>query len=175
LDLLGWLFGPAELVRSEDDAWKDGVEANSTVHLGHGGVRGRMQLSWDQDLNSGFVIRGERGELMMPIGPLNQLCFRKPGQPWQAVPIGVDWLGDLRADRPVRGVPRTYYECIDFQVIQMLRAISLGESVPVTGEEGLETLALVGAAYARAEPLVQPWLPPEEQELARRRHWNGIA
>jgi predicted dehydrogenase len=173
LDLLGWLFGPAEMIRSEDDAWRDGVEANSIVHLDHRGVAGRMQLSWDQDLNSGFLIRGERGDLMMPIGPLSQLCFRQPGQAWQPVPIQADWPGDLDAAGQVRGTPRTYYECIDFQLIQMLRALLLGTAVPVSGEEGLETLALVDAAYSRAEPLEQPWLPAVEQTLARQRHWHA--
>ena len=36
LDLLGWIFGPAELVGSEDDAWSGGVEANSCLRLRHG-------------------------------------------------------------------------------------------------------------------------------------------
>jgi hypothetical protein len=55
----------------------------------------------------------------------------------------------------------------------MLRALLLGTAVPVSGEEGLETLALVDAAYSRAEPLEQPWLPAVEQTLARKRHWHS--
>lgn len=173
LDLLDWLFGPARLVRSEDDAWKDGVEGNSLVQLDHNGVAGQVQLSWDQDLNNGFVIRGDKGELMMPIGPLHDLFFRQPISGWQRMPTPVDWPGDLEPASRRRGQARTYYECFDFQLIQMLRALVHGESVPVTGEEGLATLQLIGTAYGQTTSLPQPWLPDAEQQLGMRRHWHA--
>lgn len=172
LDLLGWLFGPARLVRCEDDAWREGVEGNSLVQLDHNGVAGEVQLSWDQDLNNGFVIRGDKGELMTPIGPLDDLFFRQPGSAWQRIPTPVDWPSDLEPAGGRRGQARTYYECIDYQLIQMLRAVLHAESVPVTGEEGLATLRLIGTAYQEAVSLPQPWLPAAEQQLAARQHWR---
>jgi predicted dehydrogenase len=175
LDLLRWLFGPAQLVRSEDDAWREGVEGNSRVQLDHSGVAGEVQLSWDQDLNNGFVIRGDRGELMMPIGSLHDLFYRQQASAWQRMPTPVDWPSDLEPVSRRRGQARTYYECFDYQLIQMLRALVHGEPVPVCGEEGLATLQLIGTAYEQAASLRQPWLPAAEQQLATRRHWHSVA
>jgi predicted dehydrogenase len=172
LDFLYWLFGPAEVIESHDDALKKGVEGNSIVVLRHAACEGRTQLSWDQDLNNGFEIEGERGSLMMPIGPLHDLYFRKPGQAWEPVPVEALWPADLAATPQKRGRARIYYECFDYQLIQILRAIALGESLPVSGQEGLEVLRLIESAYQNAQPMEQPWLSPAEQEFARKNHWR---
>lgn len=173
LDFLCWLFGAGRLIRSEDDAWRDGVEGNSVLQLDHHGVSGRVQLSWDQDLNNGFVIRGDLGELMMPVGPLRDLFFRTQGNRWSPVPTDVRWPADLEASGGRRGQPRTYYECFDYQLVQMLRALVHGEPVPVTGEEGLDILTLIEHSYTQATALTQPWLPPDEKELAGKNHWHA--
>lgn len=172
LDLLGWLFGPAQLVRCEDDAWKDGVEGNSMVRMDHNGVVGQVQLSWDQDLNNGFVICGDKGELMMPIGPLSDLFFRQAGAMWQRVPTLADWPIDLERTSKRRGQARSYYECIDYQLVQVLRALVHGEPLPVTGEDGLATLRWVEAAYGQSSCMPQPWLPAAERDLSVLNHWH---
>jgi len=173
LDLLTWLFGAAELLESADDALVGGVEGNAFLRLQHGDCRGTMQVSWDQDLTNTFIIQGDRGELMMPIGPLVDLFERKPGQPWQRVAVRVTFPRDLSQPAQKAGAPGTYYECFEYQLIQMLRAIVLGEAVPVTGEEGLAVLELIEAAYERARPLVQPWLSAAEQSAVKQHHWNA--
>lgn len=171
LDLLCWLFGSARLISSEDDSLRGGVEGNSILRLEHNGIQGRMQLSWDQELNNSFLIQGQKGDLLIPVGPMRDLFFRTPGQPWNRVPCTVDWPSDLSPDGKRRGSPRTYWECFDFQLIQLLRSLMLGDPVPVNGGEGLEVLGLINQAYGEASPMDQPWLSPAEQDLMNRRHW----
>ena len=172
LDFLYWLFGPGEIHENQDDSLRGGVEGNSVVKLRHGTVEGLMQLSWDQDLNSGFTISCENGEITMPIGPLHDLYLRRLGESWNRVPVEVNWASDMEAKGGSRGHPRIYYECIDFQLIQVLRAILHGESVPVSGSDGLIVLKSIERAYEIATPMAQNWLPPAEQDFARRNHWK---
>ncbi len=167
-----WLFGSARLISSEDDSLKDGVEGNSVVHLDHRGVHGYVQLSWDQDLNSGLVIHGDIGELLIPVGPLYDLFFRTPGKPWERVPCTADWPADLSQPTERRGRPRTYCECFDFQLIQVLRALIYDEGVPVDAQEGLTILELIEMAYTSATPLDQPWLTPKERQFVGEHHWH---
>lgn len=173
LDSLSWLFGPAGLKSAQDDAWSRGVEGNSVVTLSHQQVEGRVQLSWDQDLHSGFLIRGDQGDLMMPVGPIDVLYHRNPGGDWSQVPLSISWPGDLEATPRTFRQPRNYYDCIDLQLIQVLRAILHGEPVPVGGDAATQTLELISKAYQSATWLEQPWLQREEQEASRLGHWRA--
>jgi predicted dehydrogenase len=175
LDLLGWIFGPAELVGSEDDAWSGGVEANSCLRLRHDRVDGFLQLSWDQELNNGFRVRGSERELFMPVGPVDFFLVRKPGEPWQRHEAEVSWPTGARLKEPRRTNPKTAYAGIEMQIIHMVRAVLHGEPVPVPPEDALRTLTLIDEAYRGAQPLRQPWLSAEEQSLQARNHWNHRA
>lgn len=172
LDLLGWIFGPAELVGSEDDAWSGGVEANSCLRLRHGKVAGFLQLSWDQELNNGFWVRGSAGELFMPVGPVDFFLIRQPGEPWQRREAVVSWPTGACLKDPPRTSPKTAYAGIEMQIIHMVRAVLHGEPVPVPPEDALRTLRLIDEAYRGAQPLRQPWLSDVEQSLQARNHWN---
>jgi predicted dehydrogenase len=172
LDLLGWIFGPAELVGYEDDAWSGGVEANSCLRLRHGEVAGFLQLSWDQELNNGFWVRGRAGELFMPVGPVDFFLIRQPGEPWQRREAVVSWPTGACLKEPPQINPKTAYAGIEMQIIHMVRAVLHGEAVPVPPEDGLRTLELIDAAYRMARPLAQAWLAAQEQAEQAKRHWN---
>lgn len=171
LDLLSWLFGPADLMSSSDDSLSGGVEGNSIVRLRHGAVEGKIQLSWDQDLNNAFTIRGSRGDLMIPIGPIDAIFSRLKGASWERVQTSATWPCDMdlngRADSP-----RTYYDCIYLQLVQYLRAIVHGMAIPVSAESAMKTLMLIEEAYRSATWLEQDWLPENEQMEARKAHWR---
>jgi predicted dehydrogenase len=173
LDLLEWTFGPAELIGAEDDAWHGGVEANSVLRLVHGGVRGMVQLSWDQELNNGFLIRGSKGEMLVPLGPVDFYLIRKPGEAWTRVETKIVWPTRAERERPEPQMPRTAYAGIELQVLHAVRAILHGEPLPVPVEDGLRTLTLIEAAYRDARPLSQPWLSADEQQLQAERHWRS--
>ena len=175
LDLLSWLFGPAVLVGAQDDSWSGGVEGNSVVTLAHQEVEGRVQLSWDQDINSAFLIRGDRGDLMIPVGPIDILYSRRHGGAWSLVPIAAAWPGDLSAIPRVFQQPKNYYDCIELQLTQMLRAILHGDPVPVDGEAAIQTLELISKAYNSATWLDQTWIPSEEKAVSRMKHWRASA
>ncbi len=175
LDLLGWIFGPAELAGAEDDAWSGGVEANSCLRLRHDDVAGFLQLSWDQELNNGFWVRGTTGELFMPIGPVGFFLIRKPGEPWRRIEAVVSWPTGARMKEPRRTNPKTAYAGIEMQIIHMVRAVLHGEPVPVPPEDALRTLTLIHDAYRTAQPLGQPWLSAEEQGRQGQHHWNRRA
>jgi hypothetical protein len=59
-----------------------------------------------------------------------------------------------------------------YQVVQVLRAIVHGETVPVTGEDGLAVVKAIEACYRLATPLRLPWLTESEQARADTRHWR---
>lgn len=171
LDTLCWLFGPAAVLSHRDDALGGGVESLSVTELDHDGITGRLVLAWGEELANGFLIRGDKGDLWMPTGPLHDLFLRLPGRGWERLCAAADFPADVTGSR--RRTPRIYYDCFDLQLVQTLRAILHGEAGPVGPREALVALEVIEAAYARAEPVEQPWLTPAEQDHARRNHWRG--
>lgn len=172
LDTLLWVLGEGHVVASEDDSQVGGVEGNSLITIDHGTFKGTVQLSWDQDINNVFFVQCESGEMMVPIGPLHEFYFRKYDEPWQKANCTRTWAKDMKISGGKQGQPRTYYECIDLQLIQMLRAIQYNESVPTKPADGLFTLRQIEESYRCARPLKQPWLSPEEETRAIEQHWN---
>lgn len=170
LDFLCWIFGSAEVLSHHDDSWEGGTECASETLLNHSGVKGRLVLAWDQEPANGCLIKGETRDLWFPAGPLHDLFHRLKGKTWEHVETHTEFYADVTGD--VRKAPRVYYDCFDLQLIQILRAINLGEKVPVDGKDGLIPMGIIESAYARAQPLQQPWLPLVEQRLARERHWK---
>lgn len=175
LDALCFIFGPASVGAHADDAPVQSVEANSLTTLDFGGTRGVMQLSWDMNLNSGLHVLGSMGEYWIPCGPLDLMYSRdRRNRAWTKVKIQAKWPLDLEKSNGKTGCPVDYNECFNFQLIQTLRAISLGESPAATGEEGLATTRLIAAAYEMATPMEKPWLSKGEQALAVRNHWRTV-
>src|SRR5262249_26024175 len=146
------------------------VEANSITALGFEGARGTMQLSWDMNLNSGLQICGTRGEFWIPVGPLDLLFSRKPGGPWQREKVKEQWPLDLEPKHGQWGCPVDYNECFNFQLVQTLRAVRLGEPPAATGEEGLATMNLIASAYKMTRPLEKSWLSPSEIVALEKNH-----
>jgi len=176
VDALVFLFGRGTVLAAADDGTACGIEANAVVDLVLERARGTLKISWDMDLNNGLYMRGDRGEIWMPIGPLDCLYTRRNStDPWKLVSLNGDWPLDLQPTGGPRGVPAGYHECFTFQLVQMLRAILCSERPAVTGEEALIPLGLIEAAYSKAESLVKPWLSEDEQGAEVLRHWHRSA
>lgn len=171
LDLLEWLFGPGRIVKCHDDAMIGGVESNVALEMRHGPIVGDVRISWDQEFNNGLWIVGTAGEVLVPLGPVDFLFRRQPCERWQRIEARESYAADtMKEGRRVS--PTTAYAGIELQIVQALRAVLHGEPMTVSVDEGVRTLELIADAYARAEPLTYPWLPPEEQEVQRSRHWK---
>jgi predicted dehydrogenase len=172
IDYLSALFGAPSVTAYADDGEGEGVETNCVVELALPGASGVAQLSWNQPLATGLHIVGATAELRLDPYRPDSLSWRSRGGRWEARQTQVRLPRDVEP-RPERGVPRTYYEAIHYQLVQVLRAVRYGEPVPVDGEQGLTAVRAIDDCYRRAAPLRLPWLPAAEQALADGRHWDG--
>jgi predicted dehydrogenase len=176
LDSLGFLFGAGEVTANADDGPIESVEANTVTELQFERAIGTMQLSWDMNLSNGLHIRGSEGEYWIPIGPLDLLFSRgSPEAEWRREKVRVEWPLDLAPGNGKRRCPVDYNDCFNFQLVQTLRAIQLGEAPAATAEEGVATMRLIAAAYDLATPLSKPWLSPAEQAWFLDHHLRKFA
>jgi predicted dehydrogenase len=172
LDLLASLFGTPTVVGYADDGEADGVETNCRIDLHFERARGTAQLSWSQPLVTGLHVAGSEGELFLHPTRPDELRIRRRRDDWQAIDTSASWPTDLRPSG-ARATPRTYYDCIFLQLVQVLRAIVLGEPVPATGDDGRVAAAATEACYEQAQPLDLDWLAAGEWAMAASRHWAG--
>jgi predicted dehydrogenase len=172
LDLLMALFGPPHVTRCEDDALRDGVEANSRVGLEFARATGFMQVSWDQPLVEGVHVTGSRGELKLDLEHPDRLMWRRSDGLWQPLVGSRDWPTDLESPAKRRAFPRAYSDCIHYQLVQVLRSIVHLEPLPVTGDDGLRVVRAIERCYELARPLALPWLSADEQERSSALHWS---
>lgn len=171
IDYLSALFGKPSVTAYADDGQGEGVETNCVVELAFPNASGFAQLSWSQPLETGLHIAGTTAELRLHPSRPDALHWRPRGGRWQVRESEATLARDLEP-RPERGVPRTYYEAIYYQLVQVLRAVLYGESVPVDGEQGLMAVRAIEECYRKTTPLRLPWLAAAEQKLADERHWD---
>jgi predicted dehydrogenase len=177
VDTLYHTFGPGRLVRSADDAaGGEGVESNAALELAFCSSRGFLQVSWESPLNNGFHLASEGGELWLPLSPVDAVWRRRRagGQTWEKVKARAAWPSNLASVKPTMVTPMNVFECVRLQLVSVLRSILLGERPVASGDEGLEVLRLVMAAYEQATPLQQPWLPVSEQRTLASTHWKAL-
>ncbi len=171
LDFLCALFGEPVAAAYADDGHTDGVETTCEIALVFPGARGKVQLSWSQPLANGLHITGSVGQLTLHPWRLDAVRWRRNGGAWETRVSPATWPCDLRPNGR-RGVPRTYEDCVYYQIVQVLRALTHGEAVPVTGEQGLAVVRAVQACYGKATPLRLSWLAEAEQARADALHWS---
>jgi UDP-N-acetylglucosamine 3-dehydrogenase len=172
LDSMRWLFGPYTVVSYEDDAMKGGVEANCVMHIKGADAEGLIRLSWDQDLRNEFRVIGARREAVLNPISLEDIRVVEEGRSCRIEP-GISFPAGAGSDSAGRGTPRGYDECVYYLLVQMLRAIRLGERVPVSGEEGAWVVSAISDCYGMAAPMAMPWLSPKENAAYRLMHWRN--
>jgi predicted dehydrogenase len=171
IDYLSALFGVPSVGAYADDAQRDGVETNCALELVFPAARGLVQLSWSQPLVTGLHVVGTEAEMRLhPLRP-DWLAWRRRGGAWEVRGSGATMPRDVEPNGE-RGAPRTYYDAIYYQLIQVLRAVLRGEAVPVDGIAALATVRAIDACYRQAAPLQRPWLPAAEQAQSDDRHWS---
>jgi predicted dehydrogenase len=172
LDSLLLLFGPMEVTHSEDDALVGGVEGNCRMTLAGDRVRGTMQLSWNQGTWNGLYVKGSLGEMRVDPNEFRWIEFRTTNGPWERRLCKSSWPASPEPHDTKRMTPRIYEDCIYLQWIQFLRAVALGEPVPVDAATALSVAEQIEAAYSSASPLPETWLCSEERAAATERHWR---
>jgi predicted dehydrogenase len=176
LDILYHIFGQGRVLRSADDAsGGSGVEANAALELAFGETSGLLQVSWETPLNNGFHIFGPKEELWMPLTPIDVVWTRPRGSKsdWARCGATSGWPDDLVRGKSRTFKPDNFLDCIRMQLISVLRSIHLGERPMASGQEGLDVLRLLMAAYDQATPLNQRWLPQSEQQTTVASHWRA--
>ena len=173
LDTLDQVFGAGAVLSCRDDALVEGVECNAVVELTYPelGARGSFQVSWDQPLQSGLHIRGERAEIWLDLDDIRTYRRRSVGESWSFVRSSTAWPANLSPNPRMRQ-PAGYLECIEFEWIGMLRAVLHGEAPGSSGESAGRVIKLIEDAYRAAEPLDLPWLSDPERAHMRERHWR---
>jgi len=171
LDYLIWLFGVPEVISYADDALVGGVEGNVVMELTSPVSPGSVQLSWDSPLRNELRVIGSAGEAVLRIDESDRLALSKSAG-FKEVAIDHAYPADLHQPARQRMSPRLYTESLYCQLIQVARAIQLGEPPAVSGEEAKECVRVIESARRRARPIDMPWLDCDEQEAYQALHWT---
>jgi predicted dehydrogenase len=171
LDFLQSVFGSLEALEYADDA-AGGIDVNVAMRLRSASCDGQLQLSWETPLVNELRVKGSAAEAVLRIDRFDQLAVGRAGA---FVPQQIDsaFPVDLDGASPRRIVPLSYADAVTCQLVQVLRAISLGEQPAVDGSEGAACIGLLEQALSMSQPLPEPWLAPREQAAAARLHGSG--
>jgi predicted dehydrogenase len=171
LDFLQSVFGELNALDYADDAF-GGVETNVAMRLRSAECGGTLNLSWEVPLVNELRVVGASAEAVLRIDRFDQLAVGRRGA-FAPQTIDMSFPVDLDRNSPKRIVPLSYSDAILCQVVQMLRAIELGEPPAVDGRSGAACIALIEQALSKAAPLPQPWLTPLEQTAAAALHGSA--
>ena len=165
------VFGDLSAVDYSDDA-AGGVETNVAMRLASAHCKGSLDLSWDVPQVNELRVVGSRRRrccastvsISSHSGAAARSCRRRSHCLSRST-----WSAPCRT-ASCRSVIRMRCLC---QIVQMLRAIALGERPAVDGTSGAACIALIEQALSKAAPLPQPWLTPREQTAAAALHGSA--
>jgi len=174
VDHLQWTFGELEVSSYRDDALA-GIESDAALQLRSPLGPGSMHISWDCPHANELRVFGSGGEAVLRVDRFDQLALRREAGRFEPQPLSVSFRADASRSTGKRLSPKSYPEAVYVQLIQVVRAIELGESPACDGRAGERCVRLLEAALARAEALPVPWLAPDDQAAFRRLHWRSVA
>jgi predicted dehydrogenase len=174
LDTIIWLLGMPSIISYVDDAMGDGVEANCIVNIEVAGSTGVIQLSWDQDLANELRITGTRAEVIIALGSVDDFSMKKSGENRNYEKLRHQISFPLSTNAKAKmGAPKIRPDCFHFQIVQMIRAIELGESIPATGKQGAQVISIIEECYRIARSIDMAWLPPIQNDTYKGLHWRN--
>lgn len=142
--LLAWL-GDFRTVEYFDDS-RGGVDANCVLQLTlASGVRGTIELSRTRNLRNTCVIRGDRGELEVGVGPRGPVTIRSGRFEVSGAPqvVGEEEPTPLEQTR--------------IQMEEFAAALQSGTDCPLFAEHTLESIRLYDACKRDVKSLELPW------------------
>jgi predicted dehydrogenase/nucleoside-diphosphate-sugar epimerase len=142
--LLAWL-GDFDHVEYYEDS-RGGVDANCQLDLTlRSGVRGVIELSRTRNLRNTCIIRGERGEIEIGVGPRGPVTVRSD-------------RFELSGAPQVVGEPEpSPLEQTRIQMEEFAGAVAAGTDCPLFAEHTLESIRLYDACKNQVRSLEQPW------------------
>lgn len=171
LDTIRWLFGPLSVDAYFDDALVGGVESNCIIELRSQKANGRVQLSWNQPIANQFHVTDGKMEFVISPGDMQNIGVLHSGVN-QNVNLDIGFPISSKSVSTKTEVPKTYNECVYYQIVQILRAIRFGENVPVTGEQNIEVISAIDECNKIASPIVMDWLAQSQSETNTSLHWR---
>jgi predicted dehydrogenase len=98
LDLLTWIFGPADLHIESTDETTVTVARNASLNLEFAGGTASIRLSWTDPLPPGLRVESRLGSVWVPPGALSVVFHRSKGEKqWKKLSAGnargPSWLG----------------------------------------------------------------------------------
>ncbi len=173
LDHLTWTFGELRVLGYSDDAF-GGIESNMSMDVAAPGCRGSIHLSWDSPQANELRVFGSSGEAVLRIDRFDHLALRTRST-YVPQAITVSYAADLALPAQSSVVVRSYPQAVYGQLVQVARAITLGEPPAVDGESGTRTVSALATALSMARPLAVPWLNPCEKAAFGRLHWTNAS
>ncbi len=173
IDHLAWTFGDLDVLSYADDALA-GVESNVTMDVAAPECRGEVHLSWNQPQANELRVTGTKAEAVLRIGYFDQLAIKRAGR---FEPVAIDASFPVDGESPGRKLlsPRSYPDAVACQIVQVVRAITLGERPAADGGAGRACVSLLESALVLARPIDTPWLDLHQREAFQRLHWRRSA
>jgi len=171
LDFLMSVFGELSVLDYADDA-AGGIETTVAMRLASADCRGSLDLSWDVPQVNELRVVGSQAEAVLRIDRFDQLALGRRGA-FVPQTIDVSFPVDLERAVQQRIVPLSYADAMLCQIVQVLRAIALGERPAVDGVGGAACIRLLENALSKSAPLPEPWLEPREQAAAALLHGSA--
>jgi predicted dehydrogenase len=159
LDLLIWWLGVPHELACSDDAM-GGTATNCLLELEWpDGSSGEVRLSREYDLRRGLVV--DR--------PSGVIACRDVAE--ADVLRASDGIAAPEFDRRIPGSPapagRTFHDCFELQLQNVLAAVRGGASLWVPADDVVESVGALAAAEAESRLLESPWLSGRELDTAR--------
>lgn len=135
LDLLTWIFGPANLCHLSTDATSEFVARNASLGLEFAGGDAFIRLSWTDPLPPGLRVESRLGSIWVPPGAESVIFQRPEGeQQWRRLSTGEStgpsWIGYHRP-RCRSSENAAFLQLIDFLDPSRGRLASVDEAAAI--------------------------------------------
>lgn len=167
LDLVLWWWDRPDEILYEDDAM-GGIEANCRLRLRFSpGFQGEIRLSREWSLPNEYVIRGTKGWIHWEVNEADTVQIGLAGSRY-ILDAGLYEGDDKRPAvlRPAGNFHRSFIE----QLRNVVAAVRGHEPPCVSGEDGLQSVALIEHCYRHRTCLSMPWLSDTESQRAKQLH-----
>ncbi len=172
IDSLAWFFDADKVLSTADDAL-NGVDVNVSMELASNTCHGKVFLSWDSPMPNELRVYGSKGVAVLRVDQFDKLAVNM-GAGFEELVCDDFFPADLV--RPSqRGIsPRLYTQAIYCQLINIIRAIRLGEPPAASGAAGRQCIALIEAARRQAQPIDMTWLNPDRKTAFQKLHRANV-
>jgi nucleoside-diphosphate-sugar epimerase/predicted dehydrogenase len=155
LDEVLWWLGDARVARYRDDALT-GVEADCLIDLDlPEGGRGSIELSRSRELPNTCRIEGSNGYVEIQLYRNEVLSCSDNVRAFKLDGIGIGTFPEQR-----------FPDLFSAELADFRKSIQSGTQQGVAGAEGLRSIEMIEACYARREFLKMPWDSAKPQDAA---------